>query len=303
MFSSVSTRDWGVILDFSLYVITLPHVRIIVKSHCILLPECLRNLPTLPVSLSIVLDPTATIFGYIRGLPLSPPSLSRSLTMLLPDYHRLGFQGSQLEMEMGMQAVDWAVFLVERKGGEVSLGRGRSWAAVTSRLKPWPKLAISEDGTVCPKVRRSRLGFYTPALVRMWALERGTTLCTVALQFRQFLKGCNSCGLSSGKSLSSWGDRFFISKGNLCGTVSPFCSKPLNDLLMLLEKAKSSKLHMIWLPPDLSSLTSILLSFALWAPATLACFQSLLFILLLLTTGLCTCYFLFCNCSLYFSFT
>lgn len=52
--------------------------------------------------------------------------------------------------------------------------------------------------------------------------------------------------------VSAAGARFFISKGNLCGTVkfsiliiSFFCPKPLNDLLMLLEKAKFLKLHVV----------------------------------------------------------
>ena len=43
------------------YIITLPHIHFIIESHCIFLPECLLNLPTPPVSLSIVLDPTTTV--------------------------------------------------------------------------------------------------------------------------------------------------------------------------------------------------------------------------------------------------
>lgn len=119
-----------------------------------------------------------SLFMYL-GCHLHHQPSSRSLSIC----HRLGFQGSQREMEMGMQAVDWAVFLVERNGREISLGRGRSWAAVMSQPKPhsapWWFLKMGQTvpgwqesiGLLCPYTRQDvssrkghNLGYYSSAI-------------------------------------------------------------------------------------------------------------------------------------------
>lgn len=59
--------------------------------HHQILPKCLLDLPTFPLTLSISLYPATTIFSQLLGLPLPPPTPLRIILLLLPDCHKLGF--------------------------------------------------------------------------------------------------------------------------------------------------------------------------------------------------------------------